>query len=160
MPGLHFTHGFNIVKDHEPMMMPHAKRGLLLLSSVVLTDCFSTPLCIINGEYFHSKPSAAFTPPFATIPVPRPSICLRSKTWGSITITDRHVQGREETLRQVWPRDLPRLMLPRCLCVHMLGDYARPLKHPVDEIFRAPWAVYWRHKHCALSRPLGMFMWW
>lgn len=60
---------------------------------------------------------------------------------------------------EVWLLDLPRFTLPWCLCVHMLGDYVRPLKHPVDETIRALWAMHWHHKHCALSCPLGLFMW-
>lgn len=60
---------------------------------------------------------------------------------------------------EVWPVDLPHVMLPWLLCVHMLWDYVRPFKHPVDEIIRALWAMYWHHKRCALSCPLALLMW-
>lgn len=49
-------------------------------------------------------------------------------------------------------------MLPWFLCAHMLGDYGRPFKQAVDEIIRALWAMYWHHKHCALSCPLRRVM--
>lgn len=49
-------------------------------------------------------------------------------------------------------------MLPWLLCAHMLGDYWRPFKQPVDEIIRASWAMYWHHKHCALCCPLRLIM--
>ncbi len=55
--------------------------------------------------------------------------------------------------------DIPHFMLPWRLCVHMLEDYVRPFKHPVDEIIRALWAMRWHHKHRALSCSLALLMW-
>lgn len=112
-------------------------------------------LCIINGVSFHPKPSAVISPPFATNPVLHLSICLCPETWGSITIT---CPVPWDITEEVGLLDLPHFMVPWLLYAHMVGDYGRPFKHPVDEIIQALWGMYWHHKHCALSCPLGPIM--
>lgn len=100
-------------------------------------------------RYVASKPSAVITLPFATIPVLHLSVCPCSK--GPCPVL-------RDIAVEVGLLNLPHFMLPWLLCAHMLGDYGRPFKHPVDEIIRALWAMYWHHKHCALSCPLRLIM--
>lgn len=131
------------------------------------SQCYHYKLLLLSSQYYKwrflpSKPSAVIAPPFSTIPVLHLSICPRlegvssssSPSHKALSSAERHC-SRSATVRPPHPH----FTLPWRLCVHMVRDYMWPLKHPVDEIICALWAMYWHHKQCALSCPLGQLTW-
>lgn len=121
----------------------------------VASQCYPYKLLFYSSPYYKwrflpSEPSAVTTPPFCHH---SSSPSLHLSVFQDLREYHHHRQPcpvLRDTAAEVWLLDLPHFMLPWCLCVHMLGDYVRPLKHPVDEIICALWAMYWHHKHYAL----------
>lgn len=99
----------------------------------VASEHYPYKLLILSFKYkelrfLTLKPSAVITPSLAPILVLHFSVypCLK----GPCPVL-------RDIAAEVGLLDHPHFMLPWLLCAHMLGDYGRPFKHPVDEIIRA-----------------------
>lgn len=128
---------------------------MLLLASFILTNRFSALLSIINEDSFHPNHLLSLLhplPPFQfsvspSVHVPRLEGVTPSQA--AVSSAGRHCG----TVRP------PSFHASQHLRGHMLGDYGRPFKRPVDEIIHALWAMHWQHKRCALSCLLELILW-
>lgn len=104
-------------------------------------NCFSTIVCIINGDSFYPNPLLPSRYPFHHSSSPSLHLPMLRDTEMAMS-NDKRDCGRSVILL---PPLAGHALLALTVCVHMMGDYGRPLKHPVDKIICALWAMY-RHQ--------------